>query len=390
MKINKLFALLVGCYALTACIQDEALNTEADIESCIVEADIESCIVEGDILIARPIIENNRVTLLIKPQKDPDLLSEILSNIKLNFSLTPGATIDPPNGTIRDFTSPQVYTVTSEDKKWEKKYTITCSISEMQTEYDFEHFEVIVGGSKSYHEFYEIVGGNGGIQNIWASGNSGFHLTSPFGAGPEAYPTYADPAGKEGYCVRLTTCSTGFLGSYAKKPIAAGNLFIGTMGSISLSGDPLEATHFGRPFNLVPFYLTGYYKYKAGDVFTDKDKKKILDRTDTFDIYAIMFETDDKTEWLDGSNSLTSPNLISIARIAPEDRKETDEWTYFNLPFKNLPGKTIDPEKLANNKYNLSVVFSSSIDGAYFEGAVGSTLLIDKVKVHLEEHLEEK
>ena len=38
--------------------------------------------------------------------------------------------------------------------------------------------------------------------------------------------------------------------------------------------------------------------------------------------------------------------------------------------------------------YNLTVCFSSSIDGAAFEGAIGSTLLIDKVRIYCEEEAE--
>ena len=39
---------------------------------------------------------------------------------------------------------------------------------------------------------------------------------------------------------------------------------------------------------------------------------------------------------------------------------------------------------LANRGYNLTIVFSSSIDGATFEGAIGSTLKIDSVKLTCE------
>ena len=37
-------------------------------------------------------------------------------------------------------------------------------------------------------------------------------------------------------------------------------------------------------------------------------------------------------------------------------------------------------------KYKLGIVFSSSVDGAYFRGAVGSTLYIDEVELICEEN----
>ena len=68
-----------------------------------------------------------------------------------------------------------------------------------------------------------------------------------------------------------------------------------------------------------------------------------------------------------------------MARIS--DMKETDEWTRFDLTFEPQNGKTIDEEGLANGKYKLAIVFSSSIEGGYFRGAIGSELCIDEVEV---------
>ena len=105
------------------------------------------------------------------------------------------------------------------------------------------------------------------------------------------------------------------------------------------------------------------------------------DKKDTWDIYAIFYETDEKTKTLDATNRFDHPNLISIARIDEKDRKETDEWTEFYLPFVTKTGKTVDKDKLKAGKYNVAIVFSSSIEGDYFRGAVGSTLHIDEVEL---------
>ncbi|MCI7399660.1 MAG: PCMD domain-containing protein [Prevotella sp.] len=45
----------------------------------------------------------------------------------------------------------------------------------------------------------------------------------------------------------------------------------------------------------------------------------------------------------------------------------------------------VDWTLLRNQGYNLTVVFSSSTDGAYYEGAPGSTLCIDEVRILCEE-----
>ena len=74
-----------------------------------------------------------------------------------------------------------------------------------------------------------------------------------------------------------------------------------------------------------------------------------------------MYETSESVPTLDGTNAFTSPNLISTARI--NNAKETNEWTYFKLPFITLPGKFIDKEKLRDGKYNIAIVFTSSLEG---------------------------
>ena len=64
------------------------------------------------------------------------------------------------------------------------------------------------------------------------------------------------------------------------------------------------------------------------------------------------------------------------------DTHETSEWTRFELDFNyEHYGKTIDPQKLANGGYNVSIVLSASKDGDVFQGAPGSTLLIDDLEL---------
>ena len=86
-------------------------------------------------------------------------------------------------------------------------------------------------------------------------------------------------------------------------------------------------------------------------------------------------------EWLDGTNVLSedNPNIISTALIP--DRHETDDWTEFSVPFVYREGKSVDPVKLKDGRYRLAVVMSSSQDGDYFCGAIGSTLAVDELSI---------
>ena len=97
-------------------------------------------------------------------------------------------------------------------------------------------------------------------------------------------------------------------------PIAAGNLFIGTFDGSSAMADPLGATHFGLPLGQKPVRFLGHYRYISGGNVTGKDGKEIIPvRRDIGQIYAILYETDDNVQYLDGSNITTSPNIVARA-----------------------------------------------------------------------------
>ena len=359
MKLKNLIACFFLGFIMVSCIQDEAPNAEADIETCTVP---------GDVLNRDPIIGNDQITLPLKKGAN-------ISKLAPEFTLTPGATINPESGVVRDFSTPQKYVVTSEDGKWKKEYEVTALFSGIPTSYHFENALPVKDkkGNILYYNFQES-DAIGSILN-WANANEGFNYTG-VQAKPEEYPTSPAPDGVQGNCVKLTTKDTGSLGALLKMYIAAGNLF---MGSFTLDiGNVLRATKFGVPFTHIPTSFKGYYKYKAGEVFTVKGEP-VSGRKDICDIYAVFYETDDKVKSLDGTNVFTSPNLISIARIS--NAKETEQWTEFNLPFITLPGKTVDSQKLEDGKYNVAIVFSSSIKGDLFEGAAGSTLYIDEVEL---------
>lgn len=369
MKAKALLFCLLAGIGMTSCIKDEAPNAEADILTCTLP---------GDLLNKTAIINNNNIILSLKDEAD-------IKNLAPEFTLTEGASIEPTSGTKRDFTQPQEYTVTSQDGKWKKTYTIEAFHLGLPTTYHFEEAIPFLNssGKTIYYHFREtdIIGNT----LIWANANSGFDYTG-VKADPTDYPTSPATDGVAGNCVKLTTKGTGSLGALLKMYLAAGNLFIGQF-TITLP-EVVKATKFGTPFKHVPTALTGYYKYKAGSKFT-VDGKEVTGRTDICDIYGIFYEVDTdaegKTVLLDGTNAFTSDRLISVARIS--DAHETDEWTPFNIPFVTKEGKSIDAQKLADGKYYVAIVFSSSIRGDLFEGAEGSTLYIDEVELEFTDEL---
>lgn len=358
MRQRNFFLCLMLAFVGLSCIREEAPNAEADILSCTVP---------GDILITEPEITNESVTMTVRGDAD-------ISQLAPEFTLTPGATISPASGTSFDFSSPRTYTVTSEDGNWTKTYTVRCILSGVSQQYHFENVALEPTNGR-YHIFYDYT--SSGDSVAWASANAGYALTG-VPVSPTDYPTMQCDSGYVGKCAKLVTRSTGAFGSMLGMPLASGNLFIGTFDVQNALPDGRRGMRMGRPCTYVPAYVSGYYKYKAGETY-EKDGEVVAGRTDQCDIYAIFYETSDEVSYLDGFNYLTSPNLISVARIS--DQRETDEWTHFYIPFIARAGKVIDKEKLARGGYNLAIVFASSIHGDTYEGAVGSTLYVDEVQV---------
>ena len=353
-----LLAITTGIL-LYSCIQEEALNAECDIEW--VNLDDEH-------IIGEPVIENNLIIFQARPGID-------LNSLSPEFTLTPGAKIMPESGTTHDFSTGMTYTVFSEDGNWSKEYEIRFNLMGPKTKYSFENYEIKDG---KFCLFYEV---NNGERQDWASGNSAF-VFSGGGTSTELFPTYYSEDEKEGRsALKLVTSSTGAWGADLKKPIAAGNLFLGTFVTTIALTNPLRATRFGKPYSLQPLRFKGWYKYKPGESFTDKNNTVFYDREDDCDIYAVLYDTSNGNNYLTGENILTSPDIVAIARV--EDKVVSDEYVQFNIPFNYL--QNFEEEKQNSYKYNLTVVFSSSKTGDIFEGAVGSTLIVDEVELICEE-----
>lgn len=364
--ISLLTLLLVG---LDSCIRPEAPNAEADILS--VE-------VEGITPREKPLITNTAIKIEAEPWVDR-------SAVALSFTLTPGATISPASGSKQDFTRPVTYTVTSEDKQWTKEYTVTIVSSRPAPgHFDFETVSRYKKRDTGDELFYEFVISDG---LKWSSPNEGFMLSLALDPScdpkdPSVYPVTQDQSGYRGKCAKLVTLSTGSFGAMFSKPIAPGTLFLGDFNVNEAMSNHLRTTLFGIPESRKPLMLTGYYKYKSGDKLTDKDSKEIAGKRDLPAIYAVFFETDKETPYLDGGNVLTSPNIVLTAQL--KDPKESDKWIHFELPFEPVEGKSIDPAKLKDGRYKLTIVMTSSRDGANFVGAIGSTLLVDEMNLYFE------
>lgn len=404
--VYKTVVVAATVLAATSCIQDEALNTECDIITCSFPSEI---------VVSDPTITNNRVTVNVVPDAD-------ISKLAPTFTLTEGATISPASGSVQNFLNADGhtvnYTVTSQDGEWHKTYRVQVVQQLKPSEYLFNKVEL--DPTKKYSIFNEY-DENGNFLMAWSSGNPGYVMCGEANKAARAaygkdnykdhiwefFPTlavfpegttmktdndnvtsfvnggkYAQPE-----YIRLVTRSTGGFGAQVKMPIAAGNIFQGEFDLGSAVSQPREATRFGEPYNYKPVKLSGEYRFKAGDVFTDGKGNVVVGRKDIFSIYAIFFESDDDVKFIDSNvhyNDFMHPNMVALANLT--DAHETglgdDDWVKFEIEFDyDKYKKAVNADLLAKGVYRLGIVIASSAEGDYFRGAVGSTLDVRNIKV---------
>ena len=346
--IHPLLIATLSLSTLNSCIQDEPLNAECDITGVdetwynhYAHLNATEQNPEGDnIWIGKVKIneETHRISFTVKLGTDRSSFAPVF-NLMPYTRITAkvnGEEVADANGITRDFTTPQIYTTHSQDGNWHKDYTVAFNYPMAIGEMNFSSYKV--PENSRYYTWYEK-DEDGNELDYWATGNGGYIRTG-IAKTPEQYPT---------------------------APILDEN------------GIPAVKLDNKRPIR-----LEGDYKYKAGDVFKDINKTPISNRRDKADIYAVVYEVDPNNfQALDGDNVLTSDRIVLMARI--DNPGEPQDWTHFSEPFMPKNGKTFDADRLARNGYAIAVVATSSRDGAYFEGAVGSTLYVRQLKVVYED-----
>ena len=118
-------------------------------------------------------------------------------------------------------------------------------------------------------------------------------------------------------------------------------------------------------------------------MFTNRQKKVVEGKKDYGTIYAVFYDnhdTDGNSIVLYGDNVQTSPQVVAIAKLPDID--DTPEWTHFDLDF--VYKKEVDAQKLRSMGYSMAIVCSSSVEGASFMGAIGSTLWVDQFRIACE------
>lgn len=360
LKVFTLLAVWAGC---TSCIQSEPLNPEADILSFALP---------DQIALTNAVINRNDISITVR--KDADLTAVVPV-----IEITEGATISPAIGTPCDLTKAVTYTVTSENGKNTKEYTV-MAIAYSFYQFDFEHWEKL--DNKYQYETPIEYNMEGERVFYWDSGNKGIALYQQY-TDPSLYPVHKTNVSVSGnYAAEMITLKgPGNILGVVNIPIAAGSLFTGNFNLNNVIKNPLSATEFGQSCDEKPVRFTGHYKYKAGTGdYIDPNGKVLPGVKDSCAVYCVFFKTDENTPFLDGVGIRSHPNIVAVAMLPDEGRAGTpgDKFVYFDIPFEYKNNEVVDFEK---NHYKLAVVLSSSFYGDRYEGVPGSVLVVDDFEI---------
>ena len=375
---SKLFILLnasILALIFNSCIKDEPLGRETDIVSFKIED-------EGYISNE---ISNDRVSVTVS------------NNVKLS-SITPiievssGATIIPESGVVQDFSNGAVtYKVVSEDKKYSKEYKVSIVKSSLiDLKFDFEKWEKLSDKNGGYYVL-QTTTQDGHIVKMWDSGNPGIAFVNKGKAFPTA-PT-SDDVFDGNYSAKLETMKGNVNIGNIKIPIFSGSLFYGNFSLAGGISEPRKCLRLGQLYPEEfgkPLVFTGYYTYNVGSpyIYLDENKNEVstTDITDAFSMYAVLFRVtkgQSDNEYLDGITIMDSEKIVARADWLPETANTTDTpaekgFKKFTIPFKYKEGVVLDYK---NYDYKITILFASSKDGNEYKGSVGSTLIVDNVRI---------
>lgn len=342
------------------------------------EAKITGFTFDSDVVTEQPVIDDEKGTITFKVSKDAANEALILLP---SITVSEKAVVTPASNVKQDFSNNKKveYTVTAEDGTM-KKYSVFISGTNKVVVYDFEDWTVDETQTTPEYQYPIAVGG-------WASCNQAVVFIKGFGAFAQPNPiTYNGPfpinkteeAHGGNYAAELvsidTTGSDNMLGQKVPK-VTAGSIFLGTFVVTNALKDPMTTTLFGIEYTEKPLLVKGFFKYTPGTEFYNSNGVLEPDTKDECALSAVLYEVEDvKKETLDGNNIYTSDKIVASAVYT---NTGTSEYTPFELKLEYKKDKEYDP----NKKYKFAVIFSASKDGAAYNAAVGSRLLIDDVTI---------
>jgi len=268
------------------------------------------------------------------------------------------AKVSPAIGATQDFTSSVTYTVVAEDGS-DTEYTVTVKQEGSEPQLDNTSFDIWYTTPKGYQE--------PGLDanSIWATGNAGIVTLGS----PNVTPLEINGSDR---AVKLVTLDLGNLAGVLGQRMGAGSLFTGKF-QLDIA-NPLNSTKFGIPFTARPKKFSVKYAYSPGSPYLNKNGQTVA-KKDSCDIYLL----------LENREGAEVKRIATAWFRSGEEKIDQFYSITVDLVYGTLGANVPAYQKPANGLYgaanekvtHLTVVFSSSYNGALFEGGTNSTLVVN-------------
>lgn len=212
---------------------------------------------------------------------------------------------------------------------------------------------------------------NGKIWCPWDEGGTPYWDTGNTGAATlgqsNVVPTDHTVTGK-GQAAEL---NTKFVGLFGLGKLGAGSIYTGKFAKVDGTNGILD---FGRPFNLRPTKLRGYYQYKTAPIdYTNSEWTDLKGRPDTCHIYIAL------TDWTAPYEIRTNPNNRQLFNKDADYVIAYGELVYSGTMEEYAPFEI----KLNYRDYftipsYIQITCAASKYGDYFTGGNGAVLYVDE------------
>lgn len=340
-------------------------SSEAKITKFIFDRNVAEV---NSLVIMQPVVDEGTktITFMVSETAENEQLKALVPTIEVSEN----ATITPGSNVAQDFSNGKTvkYTVEAEDGT---TVVYSASIKDFGNcdSFGFEDWEKGVEDQSEDMTFYEPIG--------WATCSPAVQLLKALSKYNGGYPVYhtedAYAGGKAAVLESVDTKGGEFWGQKIPK-VTAASIFLGKFdATAAISGSAMATTKFGVAYAKQPVQVKGYYKYTPGKEFYDSDGQLVEGKIDECSMSAVLYEVVNDDETLDGSNIYTSDKIVAQAMF--KSSETVTEYTPFEINLKYV--KDYDPAK----KYKFTIILSASADGAAYNAAVGSKLIVDDVVV---------
>lgn len=327
------------------------------------------------IVIEQPVINDDNTITFRVDEAAVEADANVLKTLVPTFIVSDKATASVESGKAMNLSQDVTITVTAEDGTI-AEYIVKAPTKNSLMKFTFDEWGELQSNFGPYPAPSPT--------DLLATSNVGAAMLHSFGQLTD-WPALEEAQGVVGSAIKLVTLDTReTAAALMGAGITSGSLFTGRF----VFGDgasTIEYTKFGVLYSEKPLYFKGFYKYTSGHPFIETQKNDNgfpqyefleTDAVDECGIQAVLYKVDSETETLDGTN-IDSEDERIVARARLEDGTAKADWTAFNLEFKWKDGVTYD----ATKTYKLAIVCSSSKDGANFNGAANSTLIVDELEI---------